>query len=197
MDEALRAELLAMDADDQRVRNELAADGSLFQGYDSRMEAVHVCHASRLKEIISRHGWPGRALAGEDGAFAAWRMLQHSISDPAFMRNMLPILWACGMRGDIPLWHAAYLEDRIRMHEGRPQLYGTQFQQDENGDTHAYQVEDPDKIDERRAAVGLGPFAIRLAAAQAEAEKERKHAPKDYQKFMQEYEAWLKRVGWR
>ena len=41
MNLALRNELVQMDDHDQAVRAELAADGSLFQGYHPRMAAVH------------------------------------------------------------------------------------------------------------------------------------------------------------
>ena len=33
----------------------------------------------------------------------------------------------------VPAWQPAMLEDRIRVFEGRPQLYGTQLEPDEQG----------------------------------------------------------------
>src|SRR5947209_9236632 len=83
---ALRAELLAMAAEDRRVWAELAADGSLFDGYHPRMAEVHRRNAARLTETLDRHGWPGRDLVGADGAAAAWLVLQHAIGDPPLMR---------------------------------------------------------------------------------------------------------------
>lgn len=197
MDEVVYNELIAMDAEDQRVRDELARDGSLVEGYHPRMEEIHRHHAARLKQIIEQHGWPGRALVGAEGAFAAWRLLQHSIGDPPFLRGALPILWDSARRGDIPMWHAAYLEDRIRMYEGRPQIYGSQFWPDENGEPQPYQIADPEHLDQRRAEVGLEPFAERLAAIRTASARETKHLPIDYGKFMENYQAWLNRTGWR
>jgi hypothetical protein len=49
-DEAYRARLLAMADEDKRVRTELTRDGSLFVGYQPRMEAVHVAHALESKK---------------------------------------------------------------------------------------------------------------------------------------------------
>ena len=40
----------------------------------------------------------------------------------------------------------------------RPQLYGTQFVYDED-ELKPHPIEDPEHLDQRRAAVGLGPFA--------------------------------------
>ena len=58
----VREELLAMAAEDLRVRSELAADGSLFRGYDLRMRAVHSANADRLAAILDRPSasWLGR-----------------------------------------------------------------------------------------------------------------------------------------
>jgi len=45
---SLRAELLAMAAEDRRVRAELAANGPLFESYHPRMAGVHRRNAARL-----------------------------------------------------------------------------------------------------------------------------------------------------
>ncbi len=52
---ALRDELLAMRAEDERVRDELANEGSLYEGYHPRMAEVHRRHGARLAEIIDEH----------------------------------------------------------------------------------------------------------------------------------------------
>jgi hypothetical protein len=83
------------------------------------------------------------------------------------------------------------LEDRVRMFEGRPQLYGTQLEPDDEGRPRPYPIEDPEGVDERRRAVGLEPLAERLARAEPEP------MPKDRKRFEREYQAWLRRVGWR
>ena len=197
MNDDLRRELIAMDLEDQRVRDELARDGSLFEGYHPRMEECHKRNAARLREIVAAHGWPTEKLVGEDGAFVAWRLLQHSIGEPEFMRSMLPILWEAARNGEIPKAQPAYLEDRIRMYEGKPQLYGSQFWPDEKGETHPYEIADPANLDQRRAEVGLEPFAERLAAIRKLEAKEGLHPPSDYKAFMAGYEAWLRRAGWR
>ncbi len=42
---------------------------------------------------------------------------------------------------------------------GRPQRYGTQIQVDAEGRNVLCDLDDPDKVDERRRALGLGPLA--------------------------------------
>src|SRR5215217_3702436 len=109
LNEPLRAELVAMDEHDQAVRAELAADGSLFEGYHPRMAAVHDANATRLRAIIEDVGWPTEPLVGEDGAEAAWRIAQHSINHPAFMRECRRLVDEASSKGAVPRWHFAYL----------------------------------------------------------------------------------------
>ena len=71
-----------MAAEDRRVREELARDGSLFDGYHPRMEAVHDRNAARLTQILEAHGWPTRSLVGEHAAGDAW-MIVHAASSTA------------------------------------------------------------------------------------------------------------------
>jgi hypothetical protein len=154
LNEALRAELLAMDEHDQAVRAELAADGSLFEGYHPRMAAVHDANAARLREIICEHGWPTAAFVGHDGAKAAHRIAQHSINHPEFMRECRRLIKAASDRGEIPREQFAYIDDRIRVYEGLPQLYGTQWRDSVNG-IEPYPVDDWNRVNQRRRDLDL------------------------------------------
>ena len=69
----LRTQLLELAAADYALRTQLAADGTLFEGYNPQMKALHQHNSARLQEIIAQHGWPGRSLVEEDGTEAAWR----------------------------------------------------------------------------------------------------------------------------
>ncbi len=153
---ALRQELLDMAEEDLRVRADLAADGSLYRGYDARMRAVHDRNANRLARILSERGWPGEARVGPDAAQAAWLIAEHAIVQPAFQRQALSALSAAARRGEVPAWQVVSLEDRIRTFEGRPQRYGTQFDWDASGQLNPLPIEDPLGVDERRQAVGFG-----------------------------------------
>jgi hypothetical protein len=189
--EVLRRDLLALAAEDSRVRTELVAEGTLFDGYHPRMEAVHRHNAAYLAAALDRHGWPGAALVGTDGADAAWLIAQHAIGEPDFQRRCLAALDAAAERGEVPRWQPAMLEDRIRVFEGRTQWYGTQLQVADDGTLYPNPIEDPDGVEERRRAVGLEPLAERLAKAG------RVPPPKDRAAYERGYEAWLRKVGWR
>ncbi|MHC5072915.1 MAG: DUF6624 domain-containing protein, partial [Planctomycetota bacterium] len=53
----------------------------------------------------------------------------------------------------------ALLYDRLQLMQGGQQRYGTQVMKvDEKGDWVLRRLEDPDRVDERRKAMGLGPL---------------------------------------
>jgi hypothetical protein len=142
--------------EDMRVRAELVAANELGGAYVPRMEAVHVRNAARLGEIIDRHGWPAADIAGEDGAEAAWLIAQHAIGEPGLQRRALRLMQDCAADGRIPTRHAAYLEDRIAMYEGRPQRFGTQWVDDPgDGRDRPWRLAVPERVNELRAGVGL------------------------------------------
>jgi len=191
MNRAILDELIGMDGHDQAVRAELAADGSLFDGYHPRMAEVHRANAARLREIIAEFGWPGRALVGDDGAEAAWRIAQHSIGEPAFMRRCRDLLDEAGRRGDVPRWQFAYIDDRIRMFEGRPQRFGTQFRWGPGG-PEPYSLEDPARVEVWRSELGLPPLAEVIDRARANPPQEpRDRAAADAAELV-----WRRSVGW-
>lgn len=180
-----------MVARDQHLREDLIRRGVLYDGYHPEMEFIHAQNATRLKEILSEHGWPIPALVGDDGAEAAWLVVQHAIGDPPFQRQCLRLLQNAADCGGVPLWQAAMLEDRIRMFEGKPQMYGTQLETNSDGMVRPYQLQDPEAVEERRKRVGLEPLSKRLAR------EEPSPSPADPERFEREYQAWLRRVGWR
>lgn len=192
---SLCRELVALAQDDLSVREQLVADGSLGEyNYHPRMEAVHKENAARLETIIGQYGWPGIALVGEEGAWAAWLIVQHAIGNPSFMRQCLSLLKQAASRGDVIPWQAAILEDRIRMYEGKPQIYGTQFWPDKSGKLSPYQIENPESVNDRRHAVGLNSIEERTAELREQHARESLTAPTDLE---EQYEKWLYSIGWR
>jgi hypothetical protein len=189
----LRRELLAMIAEDDQTRERLARDGSLFDGYHPEMERVHRKNAARLAEIITLVGWPGRSLAGDDGASAAWRTLQHAIGEPELVRSALPLVEEAAARGEADRAELAMLIDRVRAFEGRAQLYGTQYDWDETGTMMVLinGVEAPETVAERRAAMGLPPIEWTRPPPPGEP------PPRDPRARREEMLAWARRAGWR
>ena len=191
--EELRDELVRLAHEDGEMRARLAADGSLFDGYNSLMAIVHRRNGDRLDQIVDAFGWPGFTLVGEEGADAAWLLCKHAIAQPDLQRRMLPLVELAVAQGEAPPWHAATLLDGIRFYEGRPQVYGTMWDWDVNGELRPWTIEDADGVDLRRAGVGLPP----LAEQAEQMDDAREHPPADPQGRLDEAEAWARSVGWR
>lgn len=194
--EELRQELLAMRENDFRVRSRVIMGASIFAGYHPRMEQEHKRNAARLKEIIAEHGWPGRRLVGEDGMIAAWFIAQHAISDPPFQRQALELMKAAQKKSEVSAQAVAFLEDRIRVCEGRPQIYGTQFEPDERGTYRPSRMIDPGRVNKRRKAAGMETLEERMTAVNADQQPENITA-REYARYKKNYENWLRKTGWR
>jgi hypothetical protein len=189
---ALRIELLALRAEDLRVRNELSKAGELEGGhYHPQMEAVHNRNAARMREIIAKYAWPTRTLVGVDGEEAAWLVVFHAISQPELQRRAIALLETAVAAGEAPAWQLACLWDRIASLEGRPQRYGTHCDWDDAGYHSIHNLGDPDHVDELRRSVGLGPLEHPSREGQT---------PMSHEKLSQyraRFEAWAKDIGWR
>ena len=102
------------------------------------------------------------ATAVCDAALAAFLVIQHA--DVSTQERYLPIIRARVAEGEAkPAWFAL-LTDRILVAKGKPQVYGTQSRANpETGVTEPVEIGDPERVNERRALLGLKPLK-RLSA---------------------------------
>lgn len=155
---ALRTELVAMGDSDQAVRKGMTAASVADTAFMRRMLRTDSVRTARLQGIIRQWGWPEGSRAGETASEAAFMVLQHSPSD-VFRQHMLPVLDTLAQAGEVSAPDVALLTDRVLMHEGLPQRYGSQFDL-KNGTWVLYPVADSADVDARRAAMGLMPLAL-------------------------------------
>lgn len=195
MPESLRQLLISLARRNLETRQRLAADLSLFDGYHPEMQAVHEENAAILDRVVQERGWPTVAMAGEDGAEAAWLIVQHAIGLPQFQRRCLRLLQEAADTGSIPPRQPAYLLDRTLTYEGKPQVYGTSFDWDEDGLMSPRPIADPASVDNRRTAVGLPPIAVSTTLHRIRSEKQPK--PRDYYERQRKMQDWAESVDWR
>jgi hypothetical protein len=147
-------------ARDEALRDELL--GMVAAGSDRETRRAN---AERLWEILDDYElWPGRRLVGDDGSHAAWLVAQFAIEDPGLQKRCLEALEVAVAYGDADPVHYAYLLDRVRMADGLEQLYGSQFVTGADGELTPWPVDDPAKVEARRARLGLPSFRQHAAA---------------------------------
>ncbi len=155
MNQKLRTELLSMREKDLSTRKKLADRGELeHDNYHPEMRKIHQDNNSRIKEIITDIGWPMKSVVGDDGAEAAWLIVQHAILEPEFQKECLIRLKEAVENGEANSWHLAYLQDRVLIQEGKPQIFGTQHIAN-NGRMEPLPIEDIKVADLRRKELGL------------------------------------------
>jgi hypothetical protein len=150
---ALANELKAMAARDQEARKTFF--GGAGATNPTELNAIDAANLTQFKSIIARFGFPTRAMVGHEGVFNAWLLTQHADKDRAFQKQVLALIEAHG-QADVRPGDVAMLADRIRVNEGKPQRYGSNF------DLKIMQptpIEDAEHVDERRARVHLMPMA--------------------------------------
>lgn len=114
-----------------------------------------------LKNIVQKHGWPGKSLVGTKGASNAWLLVQHADKDRDFQQMCLKKMEALP-KGEVSARDIALLTDRILSGTGKKQKYGTQALV-QDGRVVAYPIEDEEHVDERRRAIGMEPLAEYLS----------------------------------
>ena len=142
-------ELVTRSKKDQEMRNNALEGGNWDESIDRD-------NTEYLRGLINAHGWPALSSSGYEVCQAAWLIAQHADHDPAFQVHCLELMKALP-DNEVNKINMAYLEDRVRVNHGEAQLYGSQFY--EEGDFFGPRpIENSDKVDERRQAVGLEPF---------------------------------------
>lgn len=171
-DSALRAELVAIGNRDQALREEMSTlllqsgsqrpDSVAVARITARVDSADRAHAARVREIVSQRGWPTRSQVGGEGVEAVFLVVQHAVHDAELQRRYLQHLTATFRENDRSTGEAiALLTDRLRVMEGKPQLYGTQVTI-QGKDVVVDPIEDPSRVDQRRATLGLEPLAAYL-----------------------------------
>ena len=92
-----------------------------------------------------------------------------------------------GVRVSLP----AYLADRICFFEGRPQLYGTHSDWNDEGLMAIYMLDAPERVNELRAGVGLPPLDLSKTIS------DQRIPPEKLAHHREQMNAWAKSVGWR
>lgn len=165
LDKPLVALLDSIRAEDQRPRHEIEKVASQF-GRDSKEMQAHwqrirtsdSTNLIAVTRILDERGWLGADVVGANGSSTLFLVIQHA--DLATQEKYLPLMREAVSKGNARGSDLALLEDRVLLRNGKRQLYGSQIGRDpDTGEFYLSPLDDPDNVDRRRAAVGLGPLA--------------------------------------
>ena len=159
LNNTLREELLAMEKIDQKARKECAAGDAdeQIECLEKTAETIDKPNTKRLEEIFKKYGFPTVKLVGKDGFQAFLLLLQHSSSDSLREKSLKPIEKAF-KRGEITPLEYANFTDRLLLHQGKPQIYGSGFET-KDGKLVMSKTKDIKNLDKRRRKIGLPPIA--------------------------------------
>lgn len=153
--DSLRLVLLAMQARDQSAREEFGQRvGDTL--YGRKLIDLDSALAAEMTSILDRYGLPTRDLVGPAGSDAAMLIVQHSWS---LQERVLESARAV-LPGQISPEKLAMLEDRVLVHRGEPQRWGTQFTLGPDGVFRFAPIADAVGLDARRAAAGMPPMSL-------------------------------------
>lgn len=154
-------ELLHIGARDQALRQmmkcaeEKLKDSLQIRYFYELMNQEDSLNLLAVEAIIEKHGWLGNYQVGKDGNRILMQVIQHN--DLATQEKYLPLIRASVEQGQTDAASLAFLEDRIRLYQGRYQIYGTQVIKD--GEIYrVFPIEDPDQVDARRAKLHFEPL---------------------------------------
>ncbi|MCU0444052.1 MAG: hypothetical protein MUE85_03985 [Microscillaceae bacterium] len=181
---------------DLALRNKLVQNGQLSEGYNEEMKELHNRNAKILSDIIDTIGYPTIDKVGKEANEAAWLVIQHSIGQPEFMKKCAKLLEKAVSENKANPKSLAYLTDRIAVLEGKPQLYGTQFDWDEHGNLSPNPFDDLTNVNERRKSIGLITLEEQTEIIRRQAKNENQSPPTDIENRKQEIEEWKRNVGW-
>lgn len=139
---------------DVRIRMDKAKDRASQDSFIPEMLKIDTDNTEFIKSQMSKGGFPGESQVGEEAATAAYMLVQHS-QDRALQSQVLDIMKAAP-KGEHQPQNIAFLHDRVQVDKDGTQTYGTQFF-DEGKGIKLRPIIDPEKLDERRKGMGLGP----------------------------------------
>ena len=137
--------------------NELVKDTITKEIVEHKIEITDSLNYYQLRSIIDSFGYPNSDIAGTDGEFNFWLLIQHQDKHPTFQDSILSLMKIEVEKGKATAQLYAYLIDRVKINKRQLQIYGTQMSFNDVKLTYELlPVIEVEKLNERRKNIGLG-----------------------------------------
>lgn len=173
-DKRLKQELDSMYVLDQRNREWLAKLGNNQPFSDSLSEVyktdrsklggvlwaeqakIDSSNLARAETILKQYGYPGKTLVGTPTNEAVFYIIQHSNK----INTYLPMIKKAAEQDELPFQQYGMMLDRSLMHQGKPQVYGTQVScrqliKTKQSRCFVWPIADAKAVNERRKQAGF------------------------------------------
>lgn len=167
-DMPLKALLDSIFEEDQGLRRSVAGMQEKYGQDSPEMSALwerilEKDHSNQavVSRILDERGWLGADVVGGMGNQTLFLVIQHADLD--MQLKYLPMMREAAADGRLRASNLAMLEDRIALRQGKRQRYGSQIGNGPELGNYLSPLEDPDRVDEWRNEVGLGPIADYVA----------------------------------
>ncbi|HPN81153.1 MAG TPA: hypothetical protein PK619_01820 [bacterium] len=126
LNKKLRDRIILMAKIDQEAREAAVKDYS-NKKLSRKAYLIDGRNIVKVKKIIKDFGWPTYDLVGRRASNAFWLLVQHADRDLAFQKKCLKLLEIAVRDNQAKPINLAYLTDRVRIAEGKKQMFGTQY----------------------------------------------------------------------
>ena len=158
----LQKELAEIIRTDQEPRNRIVAawnehptDTLLHRSIASEVLRADSTNLIKVCNVLDSRGFVGKDEVGDE-CIALWLVIQHSPLE--YQQKYLPIFKVAAMKGDLPKETIALMEDRVALQLGKPQIYGSQGNVNEQGIFVPAEIIEPENVDSRRAEMDMRPL---------------------------------------
>jgi len=155
--------------EDQKHRDQIAEihtkygrNSDELKNVGKAMKIADACNLAIVSQILDHHGWLGPDAIGDKANATLFLVIQHAPQET--QENYLPMMRKAVNEGKAVAADLALLEDRVSIGRDEMQIYGSQIGTDpKTGEHYLLPLQEPEKVNERRAQVGLGPIEEYLA----------------------------------
>ena len=128
---------------------------SALNHYDKMINRLDSLNLIFVESVFRKFGYPGSSLVGSKDNLSAWLIIQHSNK----IDQYIDLIRKAAENGELPYRFYAMMLDRKLVSEGKEQIYGTQVIcrkfKNIKEDCFVWPIKDPEKVNERRKAVGF------------------------------------------
>lgn len=122
----------------------------------SELTKINTDNVDFVKKVIAEIGFPTIDLTSEKAYRAVVLVILHS-GDLELLNSSIKTM-ENDKSGSTKKRDIAYMIDKARVTQSMPQLFGTQYKIDKDGNFEFIEIENPEELEKRRAEYGMESF---------------------------------------